>query len=126
MLWCGVACYGMPCEDPDPHQSGKLDLDLDPDPHQNQRVILEHWRIQIWKKVSGRIRIWISIKLKGRLRILILIRVKGRLRIRINEKSSVQIRINVMRIRNTGGNARRDRTKQDRTLHNKLEHDITR
>ncbi len=50
------------------------------------RIILEHWKFQIWGKVSGRIRI--RIKLKGRIRIRI--RVKG-----------IRIRINVMRIRNT-------------------------
>jgi hypothetical protein len=105
--------------DPDPHQSGKLDPDLDPhqnetpdpdpDPDQHQRekvepstVILEHWKVHIWRKVSGRIRIWIRIiKLKGR--IWIRIRVKGRIRIRIKVKSRIRIRtlIKVMRIRIT-------------------------
>jgi hypothetical protein len=49
--------------DPDPHHSGRLDPDphqsekQDPDPHQSEkeeafegRVILEHWKVQIWKK----------------------------------------------------------------------------
>jgi hypothetical protein len=57
---------------PDPHQSGKLvpdphqseTQDPDPDPHQSEKVILDHWRVQIWGKVSGRIRIRIRIKLK--------------------------------------------------------------
>ncbi len=43
----------------------------------HKRVIVEHWRVQIWRKVSDRIRIRI--------------RVKGR----------ILIRIQVMRIRNT-------------------------
>jgi len=39
--------------DPDPHQTGKLDLDLDP--HQSEKVEafeshLEHWRVQSWEK----------------------------------------------------------------------------
>jgi hypothetical protein len=72
MLWCGVAwyCYGMQCEDPDPH----------PDPHQSGK--LDKRVPQIWR----RIRIWIGIKLKARLWIRIGIRVKGRLRIRIRIK----------------------------------------
>ncbi len=40
-------------------------------------VILDHWRVQIWEKVSGRIRIRIRIQLKGRIRIRI--EVKGRI-----------------------------------------------
>ncbi len=67
----------------DPHQGGRL-----------KRIILEHWRVQIWKKVSGRFRI--RIKLEGR--IWIRIRVEGRIRIRIEVKS----RIRVMRIPFTG------------------------
>jgi hypothetical protein len=70
--------------DPYPHQSGKLSQDqdahqsekpdADPDPHQSEKwkplkVILEHWRVQIWKMVSGRIRI--RTKLKERIRIRI-------------------------------------------------------
>ncbi len=44
--------------DLDPHQSGKPE----PDPHQSEKVealevILEHWRVQIWEKVSGKIQI---------------------------------------------------------------------
>jgi hypothetical protein len=46
--------------DPNPHQIGKLEPGpdphqrekQDPDPHQSGKVILEHWRVQIWKKVS--------------------------------------------------------------------------
>jgi hypothetical protein len=61
--------------DPYPHHFVKLD----PYPHQNGKLvririkvkrwkpsmfILEHWRVQIWEKVNGRIRIRIRIKLK--------------------------------------------------------------
>jgi hypothetical protein len=78
--------------DPDPHQTGKLDPDLDPRQSEKVEALeshLEHWRVQIWEKVSG---IWIRLR----------IRVKGRIRIRIKVKSRIRIRIriNVMRIRN--------------------------
>jgi hypothetical protein len=71
-------------QDPDPHQSVKQDPD--PDQHQSEKVeafevILEPWTVQIWKKVSGRIRNRIYIKLKVRFQIRI--RVNGRIRIRI-------------------------------------------
>ncbi len=84
----------------DPHHPGKLDQDLHLDPYQSEklvpdpqqsekrdpgldlhkserrkpyRVILEHLKVQIWKKVSGRNRI--SIKLTGRIRIRIRVKV---------------------------------------------------
>ncbi len=106
--------------DPNPHLFGKLDQDphpelrqskrYDPDPHQgvkkdqdphkvkrwkSWRVILEHRMVQIWGKVSGRIRtrIWIRIRLLGRILIRIRIRVKGKIRIRIKVKSLIWIRI---------------------------------
>jgi hypothetical protein len=45
--------------DPNPHQIGKLDPDPDPhqnekqdqDRHQSEKIISEHWRVQIRKKV---------------------------------------------------------------------------
>ncbi len=52
-----------------------------------ERAILDHWRVQILEKVSGRNRIRIKLK--------------GRIRIRIKVKSRIRIRIKVMRIRNT-------------------------
>ncbi len=39
-LWCGVACYGMQCEDPDPHPDthGFASFwKLEPDPHQSEK-----------------------------------------------------------------------------------------
>jgi hypothetical protein len=53
--------------DPDPYNFGKLDPDpdesgtLDPDQDQSEKAeALERWRVQIWGKVSGRIRIRIK------------------------------------------------------------------
>jgi hypothetical protein len=51
-------------------------------------LILEHWRVQMWGKVSG----GIQIKLKGWIRIRI-IGVNGRIRIRIGIKLKSRIRI---------------------------------
>jgi hypothetical protein len=84
--------------DRDPHQGERWD----PDPHQSEKVetLQDHYGalgVQIWKKVSGKIRI--RIKLKGRIRIRI--SVKGRIRIRIKVKSMTRFRIEVIRIRNT-------------------------
>jgi hypothetical protein len=64
----------------------QFDEEQDPDPHNFERsdhlgVILEHWMVQFWGKVSGRIRIRIHIKLKGRIRIHI--KVKGLIRFRM-------------------------------------------
>jgi hypothetical protein len=78
----------------DPHHFGKLDPDrnrIKVKRWKPEMVILKHWRVKIWEKVSGRIRIRIRISAKSRIRI----------RIRIKVKSRIRIRINVMRIRNT-------------------------
>jgi len=95
----GSASFWEARVDPAPHLNGKLDPDTDP--HQSEMgealvVILEHWRVQIRKKVSGRIRIRIRVKLIGR------IRVKGiRIRIRIKVQSRIWIRIKLCDARNT-------------------------
>ncbi len=68
-LWIRIRIiFGKLDPDPDPHRSGKEYPD--PDLHQSKKSealegILEHWRVQIWVKVSGRIRIRFKWKFRS-------------------------------------------------------------
>ncbi len=96
-------------QDPDPHQSGKLDPDADPQQFADDKLkCLKYEPIWALFKVLSRYleaRNRIRIRIKSErfwIQIRIRFKVTSRIRIRIKVTSRIWIRIRVMRMRNTG------------------------